>query len=359
MIDFYLENIYLSAFSFFIVASTFSFLLVYPVKLFGNYFGFIDSIDFRKEYRDKIVRIGGLSIVVGSFISFIYTNALIKIQLDNQLLYVLIFSIFFFLIGFIDDILTIKPVPRLILQFFCSFSVWLFCNDLHFNLLEKIFFNNFPGEIIIIMGLLITAVWISGVTNAINWTDGLDGLASGVSIIILINLFFIFLTLNEIQLANYSIVLAGSCYGFFLQNYKPAKIIMGDGGSYFLGFNLASLCLIASNKFFIQYPSERFLSLLPLFLLIIPIVDMSLVIFTRIRNLKSPFYPDRNHLHHKLLKKGFSYKKTLIFIILLNLIASSIVLFLLSGFKYLIILICILFALNFIIKFKPTNVFTK
>ena len=98
---------------------------------------------------------------------------------------------------------------------------------------------------------------------------------------------------------------------------------MGDGGSYFLGFNLAALSLIASNNLILEgnINSSLVASLFPFILLSVPILDMFFVILVRIYNLKSPFYPDRNHLHHRLLEKGISYNSTILIILILNLIA--------------------------------------
>ena len=137
----------------------------------------------------------------------------------------------------------------------------------------------------------------------------------------------------------YSISIAGACYGFLFHNYKPATILMGDGGSYFLGFNLAALSLIASNNLVsideISNPLNR--SLFPFILLGIPIIDMFFVILKRIYNSKSPFYPDRNHLHHRLLSLGINYKATISVILLLNISFVSLVYLLYSKSEFIFI----------------------
>lgn len=355
MINLYLENFNILYFSNFVIGSIASFLFVYPINYFGIKYALIDRLDSRKEYRDKIVRIGGLSIVLSFFLSIILYQLINNVFSDNQLIYLLFYSTLFFFIGFFDDILAIKAIPRLILQISISFAAWFFCSDLQFKFLDKVFTQNYLFDINLILGIFITVIWISGVTNAINWTDGLDGLASGISIVVLIGLFFIFLTLDQYQYAFYSISLAGCCYGFFLQNYKPAKIIMGDGGAYFLGFNLASLCLIASNKIMTLYPLNIYNVFLPFLLLTIPILDMLVVILTRILNSRSPFQPDRNHLHHKLLKNGYSYQKTLRIIIFLNLIFSFMTLLIFKSYSHILISTIIIFILNFFNKIKSFN----
>ena len=166
--------------------------------------------------------------------------------------------------------------------------------------------------------LIINILWFCGVINSINWIDGLDGLAAGISLIICFGLAFISIANGNLSIALLSIILAGSCLGFLKNNFYPAKIMMGDGGSYFLGTNIALLSFLAVAK------SDGQINLfIPFTLLIVPILDMTYVIISRIQNKLSPFYPDRRHLHHRLINYGFSYKKTVCIIYLLNFIAVS------------------------------------
>ncbi len=346
----YLQNNYLIVLFSFIFSFITTFLTVYPIKKVGYKFGFLDRLDSRKEYREEIVRIGGISIVSGLFISLFFTKFLIKSNLETELTYIIFFSFIFFLIGLSDDLLTIKPLPRLFFQIFFSFTALAFCSDLTFQLLNNFYFQDFNSQVFSLLGIFITVIWISGITNAINWTDGLDGLASFIAITIFTSLFFVFLHLNLFQYAIYSITLAGACYGFLFHNYRPASIIMGDGGSYFLGFNVAVLSLIASNNLYFQYPNKEIYTFLPLLLLAIPILDMLIVILTRISNLKSPFEPDRSHLHHRLLNLGFGYHKTIDTIIILNLIFSTITFVLISRYDFLFSSILLIVFLNLSVK---------
>ena len=122
--------------------------------------------------------------------------------------------------------------------------------------------------------------------------------------------------------------LSGSTLGFLQYNYFPSKILMGDSGSYFLGFNLACIPLISLRGFgsaavdFNQIsPSALLISFL---ILMIPIIDMAVVIFKRISNGNSPFFPDRNHLHHKIFRLGVSEEKTVLIIYSLSFLSSII-----------------------------------
>ena len=307
-------------FIFSIIISNFA---ISPVRKIGLKYGLIDRYEKRKDFKGIIVRIGGLSIVLGCLISLLLSANLFNIQFDKQLIYLSFVSLLFFLIGFFDDLFSIKPIPRLILQVSATLLSLKILDNLVFPFFE---FANSPDKsnnFFLVLGLLITLLWIPGVTNALNWIDGLDGLAGSVSLILFSGLFFVFLSLNLYQYSLYSIAIAGGCYGFLIHNYKPASILMGDGGSYFLGFNLATLSLIASNSLIIENNINSLIiaSLFPFILLCVPILDMVFVILVRIYNLKSPFYPDRNHLHHRLLEFGINYKSTILIILILNLLA--------------------------------------
>ena len=103
--------------------------------------------------------------------------------------------------------------------------------------------------------------------------------------------------------------LAGSCIGFLRDNFNPARIFMGDGGSYFLGFSLAAISVIGPAK-----ELTTVSLLLPLLILSLPLADMSAVIMGRVSDGRSPFYPDRRHLHHRLLRAGYSHRRTVLLI---------------------------------------------
>ncbi len=323
----------------FLVSIIISNFAISPVRSFGLKYGIIDKYEKRKDYKGVIVRIGGVSILLGCFISFFLSAFFINFELDNQIILLSFFSFIFFSIGFLDDIFTIKPKPRLALQALATLIAFNLLEDISFPLFTDLSFGNNLNQIWLIFSLLVTVIWITGVTNAINWTDGLDGLAGGVSVVLSSGLFFIFLSLDLYEYALYSIAIAGACYGFLVHNYRPATILMGDGGSYFLGFNLAALSLIASNNLYsiANITNPLTISLFPFILLAVPIMDMSFVILKRIYNSKSPFYPDRNHLHHRLLSLGVNYKATISIILLLNISFVSLVYLLYSKSEFIFI----------------------
>ena len=323
----------------FLVSIIISYIAIFPVRSFGLKHGIIDKYEKRKDYKGVIVRIGGISILLGTFISIFLCSFLLNIKLDNQIIELSIISFIFFLIGFLDDVFSIKPKPRLALQALTTLIAFNLLENMSFPLFRDINLENHINLILLIFSLILTVIWITGVTNAINWTDGLDGLAGGVSLVLYSGLFFIFLSLDLYDYALYSISIAGACYGFLFHNYKPATILMGDGGSYFLGFNLAALSLIASNNLILntEVNNDFVISLFPFILLGVPITDMCFVILKRIYNSKSPFYPDRNHLHHRLLSSGINYKATILIILLLNISFVSLVYLLYSKSEFIFI----------------------
>jgi len=160
-----------------------------------------------------------------------------------------------------------------------------------------------------LLSLAATVIWLVGITNAINWLDGLDGLAAGVAGIAAVGLVSVSFSLHQVAAGFLAAALAGCCLGFLPHNFNPARIFMGDGGSYFIGFTLAAISIVGPAKGLTTVSL-----LLPLLILSLPLADMSAVIMGRLREGRSPFYPDRRHLHHRLLRAGFSHRKTVLLI---------------------------------------------
>jgi UDP-N-acetylmuramyl pentapeptide phosphotransferase/UDP-N-acetylglucosamine-1-phosphate transferase len=159
------------------------------------------------------------------------------------------------------------------------------------------------------LSLFVTVIWLVGITNAINWLDGLDGLAAGVSGIAAVGLLSVSFSLHQTGAGLLAAALAGACLGFLRDNFNPARIFMGVGGCYFIGFSLAAFSLVGPAK-----ELTTVSLLLPLLILSLPLADMSAVIMGRVSSGRSPFYPDRRHLHHRLLRAGFSHRRTVVLI---------------------------------------------
>ena len=162
-----------------------------------------------------------------------------------------------------------------------------------------------------IVSYIFTIGWIVGITNAINLIDGLDGLSSGISLISCISLLIIFATNGSSILSIILITaLAGGIVGFLPFNFNPAKTFVGDVGSNFLGFSLAVISILGVAKTY-----TVLVLIAPLIVLGLPIFDTIFAIFRRIikgKSLKAVFKPDKGHLHHRLMAKGYTQKQAVL-----------------------------------------------
>lgn len=273
---------------------------------FGAKFKILDLPDKRKQHKIPLVRLGGISIALASLSTFCFINKFALhnslYSLDNNITHIILISSSLMLIlGIIDDIFSLSPWPRLGLQIVMACYMWskgISIESINiFGLINQANIINLPSFI----SLIFTVIWIVGFTNALNWIDGIDGLAiSLVSIALIGNLFLFYLT-NNLELILLLFFVLTSCLVFMRFNLKPSKIIMGDGGCYFLGYFLAATSLMASTN-----ENKVTFIATPLLFFAVPIIDMTVVIFKRILKSKSPFHGDRRHIHHILLDKNFS-----------------------------------------------------
>ena len=169
------------------------------------------------------------------------------------------------------------------------------------------------GKIVIggVFSYIITVCWIVGITNAINLIDGLDGLSSGVTLISCLSLLMVF-ALNGSPLIAIVLItaLAGALVGFLPFNFSPAKTFIGDTGSNFMGFALAIISILGVAKTY-----TALVLIAPIIILGMPIFDTIFAIFRRIikgKSLKAVFKPDKGHLHHKLMAKGYTQKQAVL-----------------------------------------------
>ena len=162
-----------------------------------------------------------------------------------------------------------------------------------------------------VMEYIITWFWIVGITNAINLTDGLDGLSSGITLIACVSLLIIFASNGSPVISIILITaLAGGIVGFLPYNVNPAKTYMGDCGSNFLGFSIAIISILGIAKTY-----TIIVIIAPLIVLALPIFDTIFAIFRRIikgKSLKAIFKPDSGHLHHRLMQLGYSQKEAVL-----------------------------------------------
>jgi UDP-GlcNAc:undecaprenyl-phosphate GlcNAc-1-phosphate transferase len=288
------------------------------VKTVGLKLGIVDRPNARKIHQSPVVRVGGVSIFIGTIVALLIVWRLggfaqISPQREGEIWGVVLGSIFYFMIGLADDLFNLSPISRLIMQITVAAGCWWMG--------VRIEFLSVPFDNLIQIGwfsLPITIIWLVGMANAINWIDGVDGLAAGVSGIAAVVMLIVTLFMDQPAAALIAAALAGSALGFLRYNFNPAQIFMGDGGAYFMGFTLAGVGVIGLVK-----GTAVTAVLLPYLILAVPILDMSAVIFSRISKGKSPFVADKSHLHHWLLNAGISQRLTVLFIYALTLWVGS------------------------------------
>ncbi|TVQ48454.1 MAG: undecaprenyl/decaprenyl-phosphate alpha-N-acetylglucosaminyl 1-phosphate transferase [Gloeocapsa sp. DLM2.Bin57] len=288
------------------------------VKTIGIKSGKVDLPGERKIHKRPIVRIGGVSIFIGSLSALLIVwwlggFGILSPEKEWEIWGVTIGGLLLFLVGLADDLFNLSAMSRLFMQTaVATFAWWVGV---------RIDFLSIPFSGIVHLGWLglpITLFWLVGMTNAINWIDGVDGLAAGVSGIAAVVMLIVSLFMNQPAAALVAAALAGGALGFLRYNFNPAQIFMGDGGAYFMGFTLAGVGVIGLVK--------TYALTAVMLTLAVPIIDMSLVIISRILKKKSPFKPDNSHLHHRLLKAGVSQRLTVLFIYALTLWLGSLAL---------------------------------
>ena len=282
----------------------------------GNRFKLFDKPDKRKRNKENMVRIGGVALFAGFLISQLITFSYLNLfDIENNYFAttnILFFTglCFFSLIGLFEDLLTLSPTLRLFLQTIVMTIIWQ--KGFGIEVVDISFLNLNLNEITLIplLSYVMTFLWIVGITNAMNWLDGLDGLLGGVALINFLGIAFISFSLGDLSVFYFSLSLVGCCIGFLIYNFYPSKIFMGDSGSYFLGFSLASLSLLTFSSSSIDLLSSS-ISLHKSFLLVIvPVIDMFLVVCFRVSKGVSPLLPDRSHLHFRILDTNKSVPST-------------------------------------------------
>lgn len=220
-----------------------------------------------------------------------------------------------FAVGLFDDIKRVPYKMKFAIQLFAS--VLLCIAGLWVADLSYVFFLN---EIPWWCGMPLTILTVVYVTNAMNLIDGIDGLSSGLSIISLICITYLLIITGQYFWAMLSIILLGIMCGFFYYNVfgKKDKTFMGDAGSLTLGFTLCFLLLHFWQRDPVWNPVMHNIGLVAVSTLIIPLFDVTRVTLSRLRDHRPPFMPDKNHIHHKLMRAGLSPHMTMITIFLLS-----------------------------------------
>lgn len=269
--------------------------IIVPALIWSaHHFNVLSRVDFRRKNQKRIPLMGGVSI----YLSFLTATILLDSRYGLTLA---LCGLPIAIVGVLDDIFELPSQPKFVAQFI-TIALWIGLTPTNELLLEQIGMSR-------TMAFFFTGFWMTGVINAMNFIDGMDGEASATSTIILLTLVILSKGSEESLTA---MALAGACIGFALYNFAPAKIYLGDSGSTFLGFATSAIAVQLDAPL-----DNRSFVLVPLFLFAFPEIDACMAIFRRIAAGRSVFRGDHEHLHHKLQKLGFSVNRTLLIISIL------------------------------------------
>lgn len=278
------------------------------IKKIAFHINALDIPNARKIHKKPMPRLGGLGIFLGFLLGYMIFGE--HTYLMNS---ILIGSFIIIITGMIDDINPIKAEYKLIGQFLASLIVVIYGGIL---LKDVSFFG-----IYIDFGIWaypITILFILGCINCMNLIDGLDGLAGGISSIFFLTIGIVAVVKGQFVLATVlTFVMLGSTIGFLFHNFNPAKIFMGDSGSMFIGLMIAVITLLGFKSVMMSA------IMIPLFILVVPILDTVFAIIRRKLKGESVATPDKCHIHHQLLRRNFSQRVTVLIIYLITALFST------------------------------------
>ncbi len=326
-----------------IIAFILGLFIVPVVIMYSEKKGLMDLPNARKIHSHPIPRLGGVAIWICTVLSFFALIILSYYPYRSLLSGLLLGGSLMFLLGLIDDIYGLEAKFKFVIQITIASIV--------FFLGVKIttLFIPFIGLIHVhpILSYFGTIAWIVGISNAVNFIDGVDGLAGSVITIssVSLGLLAIALVPSDNVSSLIAFILAGSMLGFLTYNFHPAKIFMGDSGALFGGFILASLSILYQMK------TGDWKMYLPLLVLAVPIIDIAFSTLRRILKGISPFVADAEHIHHKLLKLGLSQNKAVLLLVIFSIFMGWIATFIANSdttkyFIYAVIISTVMIILN-------------
>ncbi len=293
----------------FFVSAVVSALLTPLMRAFAFRLGAVSHPGGRNVNARAIPRFGGVAICIAFFVAVgaLYaTEAVVAVAIHGEakrLLALVVGGIGLCVVGVIDDTRRVRALYKL----YAQIAAALLAFALGFRI-DSILLPYLGSMSMGIFALPVTVFWIVGITNAINLIDGLDGLAGGVIVFAAISNLVVAHVTGAMFVEITMIAVLGSVVGFLLFNFNPARIFMGDSGSYFLGFLLGTMSLAGAA----QKASTTVSLLVPVLALGLPIVDTSFAMVRRFLERRPLFSPDRGHIHHKLLDMGLTHRRAVL-----------------------------------------------
>ncbi len=331
-----------------VMAYIFGVFLVPLVISFSKKEGLVDLPNERKIHKIPVSRLGGVAIWTSTMLTFLSLVFLSYYPYGSLLSGILLGSSLMFLLGLVDDIYNLNAKFKLFIQLSIATVVYLLGVKIHsipFLGGVDLGFWSYP----------ITLLWIVGISNAVNFIDGVDGLAGSVITVnsITLAIIAICMTPSNPIVALIGFILAGAMLAFLTYNFNPAKIFMGDSGALFSGFLLATISIVGVMK------AATLTLLLPFVVLAVPIMDIVFSSTRRICKGKSPFVADAEHIHHKLLHAGFSQKKTVLILTSVAIIAGAIASLIMGENTIKHYAVCILIVIFIMLLLNFIKVLTK
>jgi UDP-GlcNAc:undecaprenyl-phosphate GlcNAc-1-phosphate transferase len=302
-----------------LIAAALTYMLTPLVRKFALRQRAVAHVRERDIHTEMTPRWGGVAmwLAMGVTLLMVQSLELVGKAYSRELLGIFLASTFVLLIGILDDRFELDAVTKLAGQGLAAAILLLFGIQILWLPIDGIIV--LPTNI----GQLLTVLVVIVIINAVNFVDGLDGLATGIVAISAASFFgfsYLLAVENGFSRAGapslVTAIVIGTCLGFLPHNIHPARIFMGDSGSMFLGLVLAAAAItlmgqIDANAVFSEDIGPAALPLLlPFAVLAIPLLDLGLAVLRRVRRGKSPFAPDKEHLHHKLMSMGNSQQRT-------------------------------------------------
>lgn len=290
----------------FISALVISLLVTPIVRELAVRCNFVHIPSERCAHDKPLPHIGGIALSTSFYLalllSFLFQTRVSMLLYDTRVVVLLISAFLIVILGLIDDILPLRPSIKFLAQIFIAGLTWY--GGIQISLVSL---SLSGGAELGWLSLPVTVFWVVFVTNAINLIDGLDGLAAGICFFGSIIMLLLCITSDKLLIALMFASLSGSLLGFLRYNFNPASIFMGDCGSYFLGYIFAALSILGSVK-----GQATAAMLIPFIILGVPLFDAIISPVRRFARGKDMFSPDQSHVHHRLLQKGYSQRKTVI-----------------------------------------------
>jgi UDP-GlcNAc:undecaprenyl-phosphate GlcNAc-1-phosphate transferase len=275
-------------------------LLTWPVRKLAIHFGIMDKPDLeRKTQKEPIPYLGGISISITILSITFVSIAIRQPTIENYRLasQALVPAVILGFMGLLDDLMGLAALPRLVIQTVAAMSMSYVL--IRTNTMGYAFGNT-------IIDTVVSVLWIVGICNAINFFDNIDGGAAGTVAAATVGIFLIAYFQGQELVGALAILTAGATLGFLTWNKSPAKIYMGDSGALFLGIIISTLTIRMNPGI---EPNWKSL-VIPVIIMAVPILDTTVAVTSRISRGITPFNGGKDHLSHRLVRKGFTHRST-------------------------------------------------